>query len=235
MPSRSRTNHNALKVDKDTTYVKCSVVSEETWIGTFATDTGSAVWTERMLYLFWTEGVPCHAILSRVPRYLRLQWVDHELAVDMADGTVASSDRHFGKWWGELDCEGDFATMATTLVILGFGEAFPSDWRDGWFRHDELRKVVGLWVSVVVFVCVERESFAQLYNDSENVNGQVHLPSDFVYDRLRRGFGELFHLIFLNTKWCSTTQLLVSHLSSTVSKFVQQSGRITGTYADDCS
>lgn len=80
-----------------------------------------------------SEAVWRHGVLSRVPLDLRLERVDHELAVDVANAASALGDGHLVEGRAEFDSVTDGAAVAAALVVLGAGNGFACCGRDGCF------------------------------------------------------------------------------------------------------
>ncbi len=85
----------------------------------------------------WSEVVRRHLVLSGVPLDLRLERVNHELAVDVADAAAALGRGHLVERRGELDGEADLAAVAAAFVGLGPRDGFARCWGYGCLgRHD---------------------------------------------------------------------------------------------------
>lgn len=85
-------------------HVHRPMVREEIGIGRLPPDTGAADRAEGVGDFLFAEGVGRHAVLTLVPGDVGVQGVDHQVAVDVADGAVAGCDRAFLEGRGDLDC-----------------------------------------------------------------------------------------------------------------------------------
>ena len=79
------------------------MICEGVRIRGFTADAGAADGAEEVGNAFLAEGVGGHFVAAGVPGYVGLQRVDHQVAVDVADGAVAGCDGAVLYGWGGLD------------------------------------------------------------------------------------------------------------------------------------
>jgi len=120
------------------TYIQRSIVCKERWIVTLSANTRPTNWAKTVRNRVRSKAVPSHIVLARVPLDLCLEWVDHELAVDVADAAVTLGHWHLVERWAEFDGEAYVAAVTAAFVGLGAGDGFACCWGDGCLsRHDD--------------------------------------------------------------------------------------------------
>lgn len=70
------------------TYIQSPIVREKVGVGTLPANVRSTSRAECMGNSFWSEGVGGHFVEAAVPGDVGLERVDHEIALDGADGAL---------------------------------------------------------------------------------------------------------------------------------------------------
>ena len=100
------------------------MVREEFRIRRLSANAGAADRAEGVGDAFWAEGVGRHVVAAGVPGDVGFEWVDHQVAVDVADGAVAGCHGAVFYGWGGFDCVSGEMIRGFANGSTGLGERY---------------------------------------------------------------------------------------------------------------